>query len=55
MDKIMPPAHRQTFFRIQPIDSLHVDRLTAASITVARLLPGQLHQFLAQLRVPVGG
>ncbi len=53
-------AHRQPLLDIQPVDSLHVHRLPATlqnrmqpSISVTRLLPGQLHQLVAQLRVPI--
>jgi hypothetical protein len=48
------PTYRQAFFGIQSINTLHVHWLTAAfqhrmqsTIAIARLLPGQLYQFLA--------
>ena len=48
------PAHRQTLLNVQPIDSLHVHRLSAtlqycmqSPISIARLLSGQLHQLVA--------
>ncbi len=56
-----PPAtYCQPLLDIQPIDSLHVHRLSSTlqhrmqpSISVAWLVSGQLHQFFTQLRVPI--
>src|SRR5450631_1188243 len=55
-----PPPNRQPFLQIEPINALHVDLVTSSpkqnmqpSITVARLLPGQLHQLFAQCDVAV--
>jgi hypothetical protein len=52
--------HHQPLFHIQPVDPLHVHLVAATAqhsvqpaIAIARLLPGQLHQRLAQLRVAV--
>ena len=53
----LPPPHRQPLLHIQPVDSLHVHLVAATlqqrmqpSIAVARLLPSQLYQLLAQFR-----
>ena len=56
----LPAPHRQPFLRVQPVDTLHVHLVASSfqqrmqpAIAVARLLPRQLHQFLAQCDVAV--
>src|ERR1039458_8264264 len=56
----LPAPNRQPFLQIQPVNTLHVDLVASTleqdmqpSIAVARLLPSQLHQRLAQLDVAV--
>ena len=53
-------ADHQPLLHIQPVDPLHVHLVAATAqhsvqpaIAIARLLPGQLHQLLAQRRVAV--
>src|ERR1035438_7395919 len=56
----LPAPNRQPFLQIQPVNTLHVDRVASTlkqdmqpSIAVARLLPSQLHQRFAQFDVAV--
>ena len=57
----LPAPDSQTFLDIEPVDTLLVHLVTATtqqrmqpSVAVARLLPRQLHQLLAQCDVAVG-
>ncbi len=53
-------SHHQALLHVQPVDTLHVYLASATAqqrvqpaMAIARLLPRQLHQRLAQLRVTI--